>query len=74
MCFVLTTRFPENFLKYKFVDEQKDYNRHLKSAFKKIKNYLNKYIEEFSEEHQHKSLIERRDEVLPAIFIHLRGG
>ena len=70
----LFSKVPENFLKYKFVDEQKDYNRHLKSAFKKIKNYLNKYIEEFSEEHQHKSLIERRDEVLPAIFIHLRGG
>lgn len=65
------SKVPEHFDQVVDVAGQTDYNEHLKLAFKNIKDYLSYYI---SEKHKNKSLIERRDEVVRAIFIRLRGG
>ena len=65
------SKVPEHFDQVVDVAGQKDYNEHLKLAFKNIKDYLSYYI---SEKHKNKSFIERRDEVVRAIFIRLRGG
>ncbi len=64
---------PQDFAKAEFVDDQTHYNRHLESAFKRIKAYLKDYMKDFSKKHREKSLLQRRDKMVKDIFFRLRG-
>lgn len=67
------SKVPEDFKKVEITNGQEKYNRHLESTFKRIKSYLRDYVTNFDAQHKNKSLVERRDEIVKAIFLRLRG-
>lgn len=63
------SKVPEDFIEAEFCDEQKFYNRHLQSQFKRIKDYLGNS----KRDNKKQSLSQYRDEVVKNIFLRLRG-
>lgn len=67
------SEIPHDFARGKFVSEQQKYNRHLESAFKRIKDYLRNDLEQFSNINPQESLLDLRYRMLENVFLRLRG-
>lgn len=67
----ILSKVPEDF--ESFAAGQTDYNLHLKSQFKRIKDYLQDYMNNFENRHKKKPIRQRRDEIVQRIFRMLRG-